>query len=390
MNPSFSLRFVALLPVLTAGLLSAQGNGRSKWDEVWEEFTAQIHADCSDAGIVGAGCLAQRDGRILGEEYHGFRDPAAGLPVDQNTVFHWASITKTFTGVAVMHLRDRGLLSLDDAAVKHVPELIDVHCPFGDVSKVTLRHLLSHSAGFRGRTWPWGGDQPWHPFEPPGWNQLVAMMPYTEVAFEPGTRYSYSNPGLVFLGRTIERLTGEPFEAWMEKNLLRPLGMTRSFFDQAPWHLRADRSRSFTRTGSDLKDLLFDFDTGITVSNGGLNAPLPDMAHYLAFLLGAAPPESDAAKVLARSSLREMWQGRLPAGRDGKDQMGLCFFVHDRQGSLFYTHTGGQKDFVTFFYVHPESGTGALGACNTGTAGPVLGRMRERCMERLSLAMRPR
>ena len=74
---------------------------------------------------------------------------------------------------------------------------------FGDMSQVRIRHLMSHSAGFRAATWPWGGDQPWHPFEPTKWEQLVAMMPYTNLEFAPGSKYSYSNPGVIFLGRWI-------------------------------------------------------------------------------------------------------------------------------------------------------------------------------------------
>ena len=76
---------------------------------------------------------------------------------------HWA----TMTGIAIMQLRDRGLLSLDDPIVKYVPELARVHDPFGDPSAITLRMLMSHRAGFRGGTWPWR-DEEWQPFEPPG------------------------------------------------------------------------------------------------------------------------------------------------------------------------------------------------------------------------------
>ena len=83
-----------------------------------------------------------------------------------DTIYHWASITKTFTGIAIMQLRDRGLLSLDDPVVKYVPELALAHDPFGNIADIKIRHMMSHSAGFRAATWPWGGDQPWHPFEP--------------------------------------------------------------------------------------------------------------------------------------------------------------------------------------------------------------------------------
>ena len=82
-----------------------------------------------------------------------------------------------------MQLRDRGLLTLDTPAVTFVPELRRVHNPFGDISQVTVRTLMQHAAGFRASTWPWGGDKPWHPYEPTSWEQLAAMLPYTEVLF---------------------------------------------------------------------------------------------------------------------------------------------------------------------------------------------------------------
>ena len=84
-----------------------------------------------------------------------------------------------------------------------------------------------------------------------------------------------------------------------------------------------------------------------------------------------------------------MWEPVLPVASDGRDHIGLCFFVHERSGSRFAAHTGGQRAFVTFFYVHPASQTGALGAFNTSTAGPVMAQLRTLCMETLSLPMKP-
>jgi hypothetical protein len=101
------------------------------------------------------------------------------------------------------------------------------------------------------------------------------------------------------------------------------------------------------------------------------------------------PPGSDAANVLARESLESMWQPVLPLAANAKDHIGLCFFVQERGGTRFATHTGGQRAFVTFFYAHPASGTGALGAFNTSTAGPVMQQLRTLCMETLSLPMKP-
>lgn len=361
----------------------------------WREVAATLHCECEAAGVVGGSVMFVHGDEIAGFEAHGLADRAAGRPVDRDTIFHWASCTKTFTAIAVMQLRDRGKLRLEQPIVELVPELSAVHDPFGRIEDITLVHLLTHSAGFRGATWPWGGDRDWHPHEPTQWSQLVAMMPYTEVEFAPGSKFSYSNPGIVFLGRAIEKLSGDDYEVYMDKNVLRPLGMTHTYFDTTPYHLAAHRSHSYmTKAAAKggvaekvVMDLGADFDTGITVSNGGLNAPLPDMARYLTFLLGAAKPDSDAANVLARSSLEAMWEPRLPTGPGGDEKIGLAFFVQEHGGSRFPTHTGGQRAFVSFFYVHPASRTAACGAFNTSTAGPVMGKLRRMCMETLSLQM---
>jgi CubicO group peptidase (beta-lactamase class C family) len=354
----------------------------------WREAAAALHEGCEQANVVGGSLMFVRGAEVLGFEAHGFADRDSGRRVDRATIFHWASCTKTLTGIAAMQLRDRGRLRLEQPIVEFVPELAAVHDPDGALPKVTLRHLLSHSAGFRAATWPWGGDQYWHPHEPTQWSQLVAMMPYTAIEFAPGSKFSYSNPGIVFVGRAIERLSGDDYEVYMDKNVLRPLGMARSYFDATPYHLLRHRSHSYEAADGGSKDLGPDFDTGITVSNGGLNAPMTDMARYLAFLLGAVEPGGDAAAVLARASLEEMWQPVLPTSATGRDHIGLAFFVQDHGGARVASHTGGQRAFVTFFYVDPASRTGALGAFNTSTAGPVMARLRALCLERLSVPMR--
>ena len=100
------------------------------------------------------------------------------------------------------------------------------------------------------------------------------MLPYTHIAFVPGSRWSYSNLGYVFLGQIIERLTGDDFEVYIDKNILKPLGMTASYFDRAPYFLESHVSASYLRAGAKLTPQPFNFDTGITTSNSGLKAPI--------------------------------------------------------------------------------------------------------------------
>lgn len=339
---------------------------------LWPKTVAFYRDQLAKRGIVGSSLLVVQDGQIAAQAVDGLQDRETKTPVDNQTVFHWASITKTFTGIAIMQLRDRGLLKLDDPIVKYVPELRQVHNPFGDMSAITIRQLLSHSGGFRGGTWgSWGGDKDWHPFEPPSWKQLDAMMPYTEVEVAPGSKFSYSNPGFVYLGRTIELLTNDDYEMYVTKNILAPLGMSHTFFDRAPYHLLPHRSHSYFRTDKGLTEARFDFDTGITVSNGGLNAPLTDMAKYLAFLIGD-PNKAEYDFVLKRSSLEEMFKPQIAA--DEKDvSLGLTFFIEKRGGLDLIGHSGGQNGFISHFYVHQASRSAFIVAYNTEASSELKG-----------------
>ncbi|OFW08683.1 MAG: hypothetical protein A3H96_08425 [Acidobacteria bacterium RIFCSPLOWO2_02_FULL_67_36] len=332
----------------------------------------QFHRDhVRSAGIVGSSLMLMRDGAVVAAATVG-NQQEGGPPVDADTIYHWASITKTFTGIAIMQLRDRGLLSLDDPVVKYVPEFRRAHNPYGDISQVTIRHMMTHSSGLRAGTWPWGGDKPWQPFEPTSWDQLVAMLPYTELMFAPGTKYSYSNPGVIFLGRIIQELTGDDYEVYITKNILMPLGMRSTFFDRAPYYLLPHRSHSYFVTDAGRTEGRFDFDTGITVSNGGLNSPFGDMAKYLAFLAGDAVKRATYGVVLKRSSLEEMWKPQIPAseGEGGGVgvQMGLSFFIEQRGGLELVAHSGGQNGFISHFYLHRPSRTAYLVSFNTDVA----------------------
>ena len=368
-----------MLRVTAAGLIALMGastpltGGRARPEpEGWAAVAAVFHDQARAAGIVGSSLVLVKDGAIAASAVDGYQDLDARRVVDGETIYHWASVTKTLTGIAIMQLRDRGRLSLDDPIVRYVPEFRRVHNPYGDISQVTIRHMMTHSSGLRAATWPWGGDQPWHPFEPTEWSQLVAMLPYTQLNFAPGSRYSYSNPGVVFLGRIIEVLSGDDYQMYVTKNILSPLGMHASFFDRAPYHLLAHRSHSYVRGDAGLTEARFDFDTGITVSNGGLNAPLADMARYLAFLIGT-PPAAGAAPVLRRASLEEMWTPQIPAA-DGEGatgpraQAGLSFFIEQHGGVELIGHSGNQNGFISHLYLHRPTATGYVVSFNTDVA----------------------
>lgn len=328
-------------------------------------------------GIVGSSLVVLDHNQPIFRDTVGYQDIANRQAVDDATTFHWASITKTLTGIAIMQLRDRGMLSLDDPIVRYVPELSKAHDPYGPISAITIREAMSHSTGFRDPTWPWR-DQPWQPFEPTEWSQLVAMMPYSSVDFPPGSKFSYSNLAVVFLGEIIERLSGDPFEVYMQKNVLRPLGMEHSYYDRSPYDLLKYRSHSYHLEHGKLSELEFDFNTGITRSNGGLNAPIPDMVKYINFLLGDPAHQAEYDAILKRSSLEEMWKPLLPIpvsddfrSRAGAHDFVACsFFVHEDRGTRLIGHMGWQNGFIAQIYIDPAKKSGYIVSYNTEALDP--------------------
>jgi len=336
----------------------------SAFDIVFDNY---VHDD----SIVGAAYVLVKDGQAT--EWHsvGMADREANQPVDQNTIFHWGSITKTFTAVAVMQLRDQHKISLDDSITKYVPELNRIHSDYGPVSQITLRQLLSHTSGFQGPTWPYRDDtKPWQPFEPTEWAQLVAMMPYQELAFKPGSKYSYSNPAFIYLARVIEKVWGLPYQTYIQQNIFTPLGMTHSYFNLTPAALAKDRSNNYSifvdASGKEtVKANGREFDTGITTPNGGLNAPLGDLVRWVAFLTGKNSPA--ARPILARATLEEMWRPVVPMNQSAErpESMGLSFFLSPRGAETFIGHGGSQAGFRAWLEFNPRTGAAIISAFNT-------------------------
>ena len=364
--------------LLLAGMLAGSAPAwaqASAGPREWARFTQEFNAYMDSSRLAGGGAIWLVRGRVAGRHQYGVADLATKRPVDERTLFHYGSITKTLTAVAIMQLRDRGLLSLDDPVTRWVPELRLINDPYGSPDSITIRMFLSHSAGTQNPTWPWTRGESWEPFEPTTWGQLVAMLPYQRLRFKPGTRYSYSNPGFIYLARVIEAITNDPWAVYVQKNIFAPLGMTRSYFGRTPYHLAQDRSHGYeiarAPSGRDtLIDYGADFDPGITIPNGGWNAPLDDLTRYLAFLTGAPADSATRQRhegVLARRSLEEMWRPVVPvdSAAPGGERMGLSFFLDTYEGARIVGHTGSQAGYRAYLYLSPATSAGIVFVFNT-------------------------
>jgi CubicO group peptidase (beta-lactamase class C family) len=380
--PGLAVRAVGVMALAACAVVPAVAQRRvhsagatSGVPAEWNAFTEAFDGYAREDGVVGGRITGLRAGRVVAEHAYGVGDRERGTPPDARAVYHWASITKTLTAIAIMQLRDRGRLTLDDPITRYVPELRQVHDSFGSMDAVTLRMLLSHSAGFQNPTWPYREGRPWEPFEPTRWEQLVAMMPYQEIGFAPGSRFGYSNPAFIYLARVVEQLTGDPWAVYVQKNIWTPLGMTRSFVGASPYHLAALRAPSYTvhddsgrvHTAANPRE----FDPGVTIPNSGWNAPIDDLVTYLAFLTHADGGDTAVAHrydgVLRHETLEEMWRPIVPltAGGSLDEAFGLSFYLYRRDGATVVGHTGEQSGFRSFVYFDPRTTLGVVGVVNT-------------------------
>jgi CubicO group peptidase (beta-lactamase class C family) len=159
--------------------------------------------------------------------------------------------------------------------------------------------------------------------------------------------------------------------------------MTHSYFRTTPYYLASDRSHNYTRikdaSGVEIvADNGADFDPGITIPNGGWNAPLTDLATYLAFLTNATHGDPATQQrydtVLKHSTLTEMWQPLYKTAEDGseipEDAVGLSFFSVRHGQTVFVGHTGNQAGFRAFLFLNPNTGAGVIAAVNTDSDLP--------------------
>lgn len=247
------------------------------------------------------------DGQLVHVGAAGQRDLTAKSPVDADTVFRIASMTKSFTAMAILRLRDEGRLSLDDPAERYVPELSALAYPTSDSPRITIRHLLTHAEGFP-------EDNPWGDRQLAATDADMTRMMASGIPFStpPGTAYEYSNFGFAILGRIVARAAGMPYARYVSSRILEPLGMTATTLE--PGDVPADRLAHGYRWEDGAWVEEPQAADGAFGAMGGMLTSTRDLARYVGFLMSAWPPRDDPdTGPIRRSSAREMQQVWRPA-----------------------------------------------------------------------------
>jgi len=318
---------------------------------VADELEAKAAAFVKEHRLPGAAVGVVHGDDLVWSAGVGFADVEARRMPDVSTIYRIASITKTFTGTAIMQLRDQGLLDLDDPIVVHVPELRGAS---GRIEHVTIRRMLSHESGLTS--------------EPPGtdWSTLTyegEVERNLERVAEIGTRISpnsqqkYSNLAYQLLGEVVARLTGQAYVDHVRSAILEPLGMAETLFEPLP-----DQALARRATGYDarwLSDELAVADLSMTVwAEAGLWSCVGDLARWISFQF------SDDSPVLASSSLKEMHTARYLGNEEWTEAWGISWYAARKDGVTWVQHSGGMHGFITNVCFDPKERVGAIALLN--------------------------
>lgn len=368
--------------LLGAGMAQAADPAAAygKLDPIFARLAAEKHAPGVVYGVVADGKLAYV-GAI------GVQDTASNRPVTADSVFRIASMSKNFTALAVLKLRDEGRLSLDAPAESLIPELKALAYPTSDSRRIRVRDLLNHTGGFVTDD-PWG-DRQLDMSEADFSKLLTGGLPFSR---SPGMAMEYSNTGYALLGRIVTNVSGKSYDAYIQDSILRPLGMTASAYDARA--IPAEhRALGYSHIGEAWVEAPA-LGPGVFGAMGGLAVSANDYAKYVAWVLDAWPPRDGAdGPILKRSTRREIVEGSNfpavvsradktdPAGCDRARVYGMAMISYaDCVLGPYFTHSGGLPGYGSNVLFMPERGLAVFAFANV-TYAPASDFVREAAIE---------
>ncbi|HXB09555.1 MAG TPA: serine hydrolase, partial [Puia sp.] len=329
-------------------------------DRMYKGYAERNHYPGMVYGIVAGG-------RLVYSNAAGWSNIQKKEAAGPGTDFRIASMSKSFTTVAILQLRDAGKLRLDDPASLYIPELKGQHGPASDAPEITIRHLLTHSAGFP-------EDNPWGDRQLEATDAELMAMVRKGIAFSnsPGMYYEYSNLGFTLLGHIVKVVSGHSYEEYITEHVFKPLGMGHTYWEytRVPEERLAHGYRWLNGEWVE-QPMLHD---GAYGAMGGLITTMEDFARYEAWQLAAWPSrEGGDETVLKRSSRREMQQPWMfnnlnsSYSYNGVDACPVVSmygyglrWTRDCKGQTMVGHTGGLPGFGSNWMTLPDYGVGVI------------------------------
>ncbi|PCC67747.1 CubicO group peptidase, beta-lactamase class C family [Nannocystis exedens] len=329
----------------------------------------------ADDRLIGLAVGVVVDGELVWGEGFGVRHVDEGGPIDVHTAFRIGSITKVFSGMTALRLADEGLLDLDAPAALVLPELNHLVYPNADARPLTVRDILTHTAGL-----PRDPDLP-ITGKPHTREEVMQAIDGLSLLRPPGIGSEYSNLGFVLLGHIIAAAGGKPFGVTIRDSILQPLGMQETVWEAT--ELPAEqRTRGHVAVDGKIVATTAGRHSALSAA-GGLWSTVADLARFVAFQLDAWPPRGDAdVGPIARSTLREAQRLRAlrsfrarttgdeaaAAGVEGgASGVGFPWSVgHNCEASYVVGHNGALEGYFATIRMFPYAGVGIIVLGNAG------------------------
>jgi CubicO group peptidase (beta-lactamase class C family) len=306
------------------------------------------------------------DGEVLFKKVDGWANIEDKIPANNETMFRIASMSKSFTTMAILQLRDAGKLKLDDPIDQYIPAMKG-QVLTKDGAPITIRHLMSHQAGFPEDN-PWGDRQ----LDDSEADLIALIEKGLSFSNTTGAYYEYSNLGFAMLGYIIHQVSGLTYDAYIKQSILDPLGMQHTTYEYTtiPKEKLAKGYRTIKGNWVNVP-LLKD---GIYGAMGGMITSIDDFAKYVALHQSAWPERNEQEnKIIKRSTVREMHQhytftglnanNQFPSGKKLATTSSYSFglnWVHDSEGKTSVGHSGGLPGFGSNWRFLPEYGLGVI------------------------------
>lgn len=323
------------------------------------ELTAAIRGALDAFDVVGAAAAIVHHDAALVSDGFGVRDTAGGSPVDQDTLFAIGSATKAFTALSIAQLHEAGLLDWDTPVQRYLPDFA-LHDRFVS-TEATPRDLATHRVGLPRHEFSWYKA-------PLSRAELVARLRYLELSRPFRTTFQYQNMMYVTLGYLVERLTGSPWEAYVEAHILSPLGMTRTNLSAAAAQADANHAQPYSsRDGQRVAVPFADIDA--MAPAGAINSSARDLARWMRLQLSGGVV--DGTRIASTSSIHMLHTPHMViAGDPDTDAQllapayGLGWFT-GVYGSHRVVHHGGNIDgFTALVLLVPDQSLGVAVVCN--------------------------
>jgi len=338
-----------------------QVNHVSELDEYFNQLT-------TSGNPPGLSVVVIKNDQVVYERAFGYADGPRKVKATFDTVYHWWSMTKIPTAIAIMQLQEQGKLDIDDEVTKYLP-WFDVNYPSSKSPALTIRHLLQHSSGLPDTVPAMIGWVHYNDATPNQTEVLKKYLPeFNTLKFEPETQAVYSNLNYMALGAVIESASGQTYESYITQNILQPLGMSHTGFVYTPAMAEHEAAGTLPviHFYTPLLPTLLDANALIRERGGkllwmnrfyieatpstGLIGSAPDLARFIRMYLNRGT--QDGELILSPESIS------LLTDTPSLDGRGLGWLIGESNGYRYLEHGGGGPGFATTMRIYPDDDLG--------------------------------